>query len=108
MRNYFNLFSTKARLLCLGSALFIAPVTSSFAILPIPLAIFEPESISLPSANDKKLSTSYDDVNFEDSNLMTRNQSQAKNYTTEYLVSNIERIPALYLSERTIIMKSTL
>ncbi|MEN2751440.1 hypothetical protein AAIR29_07315 [Psychrobacter sp. FBL11] len=108
MRNYLNLFSTKARLLCLGSALVLAPVTSTFAILPMMSQVFEPSSVNLLSANEEKLSTHYNDVNFKNSNLLTSNQSRAENYATKYLVSDIERIPALYLRERTIIMKSTL
>ncbi|MGM8872538.1 hypothetical protein ACS8E3_12730 [Psychrobacter sp. 2Y5] len=106
MRNYFSMFSTKVRLFCLGSALFIAPVTSTFAILPMMSQVFEPSSITVNS-DDEKQWNSYNDLSGEDSYLDVASNTD-KQYKSELLAFDIQQLPILSLSERTIIMRSTL
>ncbi|MGM8870762.1 hypothetical protein ACS8E3_03645 [Psychrobacter sp. 2Y5] len=106
MRNYLNLFSTKARLLYLGSALLIAPVTSTFAILPMMSQEFEPSSVTVASEDEEQWN-SYTDLSGEDSYLDVANNT-AKQYESELLVFNIQQLPIVSLRERTIIMSSTL
>ncbi|ERL55263.1 hypothetical protein [Psychrobacter aquaticus] len=53
MRNYFDSINTKVRLLYLGLAVATAPVTSTFAILPMMSEAFEPSSVIVDSADDQ-------------------------------------------------------
>lgn len=106
MRNYLNLFSTKARLLCLGSALVIAPVTSTFAILPMISQVFEHSSVTVVS-DDEKQWNSYNDLSGTDSYLDTTSNT-AKQYKSELLAFDTKQPSILSLSERTIIIRSTL
>ena len=105
MKNYFTLFSTKVRLLCLGSALAIAPLTSAFAILPMMLEVFEPSSVTVASANEKQWNN-LNDSSREDSYLDI-DSNTAKKYESELLASDVQQIPTVRLSERTTIMRST-
>lgn len=106
MRNYLNLFSTKARLFCLGSALVIAPVTSTFAILPMMSQVFEPSSVTVASEDEKQWN-SYNDLSGDDSYSDVASNTD-KQYKSELLAFDKKQLPILSLSERTIIMKSTL
>ncbi len=106
MKRYLNLFSTKARLLCLGSALVIAPVTSTFAILPMISQVFELSPVTVASANEKQWNNT-DDSSREDSYLDVASNTD-KQYKSELLAFDTKQSPILSLSERTIIMRSTL
>ena len=105
MKNYFTLFSVKARLLCLGLALAIAPITSTFAILPMMLEAFEPSSVTVASANEKQWNN-LDDSSREDSYLGI-DSNAAKKYESELLASDVQQITTVRLSERTTIMRAT-
>lgn len=106
MKNYHKFINHKVRLLCLGSALAIAPITSTFAILPMMLEAFEPSSVTVASANEKQWHN-IDDSSREDSYLDI-DSNTAKKYESKLLASDVQQIPIVRLSERTTIMRATL
>lgn len=108
MKNYFNYINSKLRLIYVGLALTIVPVTSTFAMLPMMSEVFEQSSIITSSANQQQGESDKSYSGAESNNQIANSyMSILKNYDTQLSRPNTEQELIVSLSENTIIMRST-
>lgn len=106
MKTHFDYIISKVRLFFLGLTLATVTAVPAFAMIPIPLEVFQPGSITVASANDKKIVNNANYSSMNSSLKASNNKISAGSYKNRFLESDAENIPIIYLNEWTIIMNS--